>query len=61
MLPTTVWRTTSGNNENVFDGPNDIVDTAGNNLVDTLGNQIVDTGISMPIIPKTDWVENESE
>lgn len=59
-IPATTWRKTSGLNESVSDGPNNIVDTLGNFLVDPSGNQIVDTGIAMPLIPATTWTENDS-
>ena len=59
--PASVWRKTSGLNENTYDGPNDIADPQGNLLVDTVGNNVVDTGIDMNIIPDTVWTEDDSK
>lgn len=59
VVPSSVWRKTSGNDDSVFDGPDDIVDTVGVFLVDTVGNNIVDTGIDMNVIPQTEWEQDD--
>lgn len=59
-VPASTWRTTTGLNESTSDGPFDISDPQGDLLVDTLGNQVVDTGVTMDIIPASDWEEDDS-
>lgn len=57
--PVTVWRKTDGTAETVYTGITFIVDTLGDFLVDPIGNFIIDTGLEMPAVPTTVWVENQ--
>lgn len=59
-VPATIWRVTSGNYDSTPDGPNDIADPSGVLLVDPSGVQIIDTGLEMPIIPDTEWSQDDS-
>lgn len=58
--PASVWRKTSGLDESVADGPNNIDDPQNNLLVDPQGNYVVDTGIEMNVTPQTEWMQDDS-
>lgn len=60
IVPTSVWRKTSGLDESVLDGQNSVIDPQGNFLVDTTGNQVVDTGIDMNVTPDSIWTEDDA-
>lgn len=59
-VPVSIWRTTSGLNDNVYTGLNFIVDPSGNFLVDPSANYIIDTGVAMPGTPVSVWEEDDS-
>lgn len=58
-IPATIWRTQDGLTDTVYTGITYIVDELGNNLADPNNDLIVDTGLTMPLVPKTVWKENE--
>lgn len=59
-VPTSVWRTPSGNNESTSDGVFNIADPQGFLLIDVTGAFVVDTGVEMPIVPVSVWEEDDS-
>lgn len=59
-VPVSIWRTTDGLTDNEYTGINFIVDSLGDYLVDPDDDFIIDTGVAMPIIPASVWVEDDA-